>query len=106
MVLRPESMNGTSQAIEINGRSAVPTKPTPSERLAAGIEGRRDDLIVLTQALVRMPTVNPPGENYREICEFLKARLSASGFEVELIRARDTPGDSEKYPRWNMVARR
>lgn len=88
------------------GRPAVLTKPTLSERLAAGIQERRDDLIALTQDLVRMPTVNPPGENYLEICEFLKARLSASGFQIELIRAHGAPGDSDKYPRWNMVARR
>lgn len=29
-----------------------------------------------------------------------------AGFTVELIRAHGTPGDSEKYPRWNVVARR
>ncbi len=69
------------------------------------IADKRDDLIALTQALVQIPTLNPPGENYREICEFLKARLAPRGFDVELIRAKGAPGDSEKYPRWNLVAR-
>ena len=70
------------------------------------IDSRRDDLISLTQELIRIPTLNPPGENYREICEFLSTRLQNSGFGIELVRAKGTPGDSDKYPRWNVVARR
>ena len=76
------------------------------QKIRDEIEGRRDDLIALTQDLVRMPTLNPPGHGYLEICEYLERRLKKSGFETELIRALDTPGDSQKYPRWNIVARR
>ncbi len=69
------------------------------------IDTMRDDLIALTQDLVRIPTLNPPGENYLAICEYLETRLSAFGFETQLIRAFGSPGDSERYPRWNLVAR-
>ena len=75
-------------------------------QLTQVIEGKRDDLIQLTGDLIRIPTLNPPGENYRDICEFLATRLRASGFDVELIRAHGTPGDCEAYPRWNIIARR
>lgn len=74
--------------------------------LSHAIAAKRDDLIALTQDLIRIPTLNPPGENYRLICEYLDKRLSGHGFETELIRAFGTPGDSEKYPRWNIIARR
>lgn len=74
--------------------------------LMARIDSKRDDLIQLTQGLIRIPTLNPPGENYQAICDFLDKRLSAHGFETQLIRAFGTPGDSEKYPRWNIIARR
>ena len=70
------------------------------------IEARRDDLIALTQELVRIPTINPPGDHYLEICEYLKRRLESSGFATELVRGEGTPGDSDRYPRWNIVARR
>lgn len=70
------------------------------------IEAKRDDLIALTQDLVRIPTLNPPGDCYLEVCEYLKRRLEKSGFDVELIRAFETPGDSDKYPRWNVIARK
>lgn len=75
-------------------------------RINSLIDGKREDLINLTQDLIRIPTLNPPGDCYLEICEYLQKRLSKSGFETELIRAKDCPGDSDKYPRWNIVAQR
>ncbi len=74
--------------------------------LSNAIAAKRDDLIALTQDLIRIPTLNPPGQDYRLICEYLDRRLSAHGFETQLIRAHGTPGDSDKYPRWNIIARR
>ncbi len=69
------------------------------------VDRKQGELIALTQELIRIPTLNPPGEFYRDICEYLDKRLKGIGFQTELIRAFDTPGDSEKYPRWNIVAR-
>jgi len=40
------------------------------EKLREEIEARRDDLVALTQDLIRMPTLNPPGHGYLEICEY------------------------------------
>jgi len=79
---------------------------TLTDRLIREIDARRDDLIALTQDLLRIPTLNPPGENYREICDYLDRRFQGAGFETELVRAFGTPGDSDKYPRWNLIARR
>ncbi len=75
-------------------------------RLYQRIEDARDALIALTQDLIRIPTLNPPGEAYLEICEYLQKRLLGRGFEVELVRATGAPGDSDKYPRWNVIARK
>ncbi|HGG05733.1 MAG TPA: acetylornithine deacetylase/succinyl-diaminopimelate desuccinylase family protein [Aliiroseovarius sp.] len=69
------------------------------------IAARRDDLIRLTQDLIRIPTLNPPGQKYREICSFLAERLGKKGFQVELIRAEGAVGDVADWPRWNLVAR-
>ena len=75
------------------------------DALSHRIDTRRDALIALTQALIRIPTLNPPGQHYREICDLLQARLAARGFDTTLIRAEGAPGDSDRYPRWNLVAR-
>src|ERR1700724_77881 len=70
------------------------------------IEARRGELVDLTQALIRFPTVNPPGEAYQPCAEFIGRRLSAHGFAIEYVRAAGTPGDSERHPRINVIARR
>ncbi|MGQ0566934.1 MAG: acetylornithine deacetylase/succinyl-diaminopimelate desuccinylase family protein [Gemmobacter sp.] len=75
------------------------------DRLQAEILARRDRLVALTAALIRMPTLNPPGAMYREICEFLAAWLEPQGFEIDFVRAIGAPGDSDRFPRWNLVAR-
>ncbi len=74
--------------------------------LDARIDGMRDDLVALTQALVRIPTCNPPGDNYRQICDYLARWLAPHGYDTQLIRAEGAPGDSDAHPRWNLVARR
>lgn len=75
------------------------------DALLTRIDQSRADLIGLAQDLIRIPTLNPPGRNYREVCDYLAARLLAQGWSVELIRAHGAPGDSDAFPRWNMVAR-
>lgn len=77
-----------------------------SDRFRTEIAARRDDLIALTQDLIRIPTLNPPGAHYGDICDYLARRLEASGFAITLVRAEGAPGDSDRYPRWNIVARR
>jgi succinyl-diaminopimelate desuccinylase len=70
------------------------------------IEAREDQIVALTQDLIRFPTVNPPGEAYQPCAEYLGNRLLKRGFQVEYVRAEGTPGDSDKYPRINVIARR
>jgi succinyl-diaminopimelate desuccinylase len=78
----------------------------PVEALFRIIDGRRDELIDLTCELIRFPTVNPPGEAYRPCAEFIGERLRARGFAVDYVHAAGTPGDDERYPRINVIARR
>lgn len=70
------------------------------------IDDRRDELVELTRDLIRFPTINPPGEAYQPCAEFIGKRLAKRGFDIEYVRATDTPGDSDTYPRINVVARR
>jgi succinyl-diaminopimelate desuccinylase len=76
------------------------------ERLRRSIEERREELIELTRDLIRFPTVNPPGEAYRPCAEFIGRRLEKRGFTIEYVRAEGTPGDSARWPRVNVIARR
>ena len=75
------------------------------EALFERIEAQRDALVDLTRELVRIPTVNPPGDAYRACARHLGKRLARSGFEVGYVRAEGVIGDSERYPRINVIAR-
>lgn len=75
------------------------------DALLARIEAKRDELIALTQDLVRIPTVNPPGDSYEACARLLGERLRRRGFAIEYVRAVGAPGDSDSHPRVNVVAR-
>jgi succinyl-diaminopimelate desuccinylase len=90
-------------ALDGAGAARQAARMTP---LDDAIAARRGELVRLAQDLIRIPTLNPPGRNYRAICDYLAARLEARGFAVTLLRAEGAPGDSETHPRWNLLARR
>lgn len=76
------------------------------EAFFACIEDRTDEIVELTRQLIRVPTVNPPGEAYADCARLMGTRLAKRGFEVVYERGHDAPGDSDRYPRLNIVARR
>jgi succinyl-diaminopimelate desuccinylase len=82
------------------------TSLDPHDALCRSIDARREELVELTRELVRFPTVNPPGEAYRPCAEFIGQRLARRGFALEYVRAEGTPGDNERHPRINVIARR
>lgn len=76
------------------------------DRLLEEIAARRDEIVDLCRALVRIPTINPPGEAYAPCAELLGRRLARRGFVIRYVRAEGERGDSDRYPRVNVVARR
>ena len=76
------------------------------ERVFARIDALQDDLVRLTADLIRFRTVNPPGQDYEACCAFIGDRLAARGFAIEHIRAIGAPGDSDAFPRANVIARK
>ncbi|MDC0434207.1 acetylornithine deacetylase/succinyl-diaminopimelate desuccinylase family protein [bacterium] len=65
----------------------------------------QDQLICLTRELIQIPTINPPGPDYGVVCDLIERYLSPYGFDVTTVRAQGALGDSDKYPRWNVIAR-
>lgn len=76
-----------------------------TEALLERIEAKRAEVTALTQDLVRIPTVNPPGDAYEACARLLGERLRRRGLAVEYLRARGAPGDADAHPRINVVAR-
>ena len=52
------------------------------DALLAEIDARESEIVALAQALIRIPSVNPPGEFYRDCAELLGQRLAPRGFQV------------------------
>ena len=75
------------------------------DQLMARLDGKRDAMVALTQELVRIPTINPPGDAYTPCAEWIGERLRRRGFQIAYLRAEGTPGDSDRLPRLNVIAR-
>jgi succinyl-diaminopimelate desuccinylase len=67
------------------------------------IESMTDEMVAFAQELVRIPTVNPPGENYQACAELIGNKLAEFDYEVAYVAAEDSPEHSERYPRINVV---
>ena len=61
------------------------------------------EIIAFTQALVRIPTVNPPGQCYAQCADVIAQKLREFGYAVETLPAEGLPEHSEAYPRINVV---
>ena len=46
----------------MNSKTTSPDLSPQVQALLARIEAKQDEVVALTQALVRIPTVNPPGD--------------------------------------------
>jgi succinyl-diaminopimelate desuccinylase len=95
-----------SEVAPLDQSTRWPAGDAMLDRLFARIEDNRDSLVDLTCELIRIPTINPPGDAYEPCARYLGERLRASGFETAYYRAEGELGDSERYPRLNVIGRR
>ena len=77
------------------------TNRSGRDRTFKEIDEGFDELVEFTQALVRIPSVNPPGAEYPGCAELIGQRLGDWGFEVDFLEA---PGGG--LPRPNVIGRR
>lgn len=89
----------------MNATARPEIDPATIERLFRRIEAARDDLVGLTRALIRFPTINPPGEAYDACARFLGERLRLRGASVDYIRGLGEPDDTDLHPRINVIGR-
>jgi succinyl-diaminopimelate desuccinylase len=77
-----------------------------TDRVLAAVEAAAPDLVAFTSELVRIPTVNPPGDLYPECAQLIGRHLAACGFEVAYLAAEGRPEHTTTHPRVNVVGRR
>lgn len=57
------------------------------EAVTKQVDKDKDSLIEFVRKLVRIPTQDPPGENYPKICSVLAEELKGLGMDVEIVVA-------------------
>lgn len=67
------------------------------------VESMAEELVAFLQELTAIPSVNPPGENYRDCAELIGGRLRRFGYDVTYIRAEGRPEHTGQHPRVNVL---
>ncbi len=75
---------------------------TDALRIGAAVDALRAECEAFLQELVRIPTVNPPGERYEECARLISDRLASFGYAVQYVRPRDA---NDTFPRLNVLGR-
>ncbi len=92
-------------------RTARPSTLAARMTPAAYIDAHEADLIALLRRLVRIPTVNPPGEDYDAITRLLTTELTRAGLAARRLRVPDAYAKKFLAPaqqhlaRWNVLGR-
>ena len=74
-------------------------------RVLDEVAAARDEIVAFATEMIRIPTVNPPGECYRDCAELIGRRLDAGGFTVRYVEADGRREHTAAHPRVNVVAR-
>jgi succinyl-diaminopimelate desuccinylase len=80
------------------------------QKLFQSIIQNKNDLVSLVQSLIQFRTVNPPGNQYLEICGFLVRQLEELGMKAAIHRVpereiRETHPELADFPRANVIGR-
>jgi succinyl-diaminopimelate desuccinylase len=78
----------------------------PIERVLAEVDRATEEIVQLTADLVRIPTINPPGEDYEACAHFLGDFLKRRAFDIEYVAADGRPEHTPRFPRVNVIATR
>lgn len=76
------------------------------DRVIDAVGELADEVVDFTSELVRIPTVNPPGEHYVDCARAIGDRLASFGMEVEYHEAEGRPEHTREHPRVNVVGTR
>jgi succinyl-diaminopimelate desuccinylase len=76
------------------------------DRVLREVDRAADEIMAFTSGMIRIPTVNPPGEHYEECARYIGDTLNRLGFETEYFAAEGRPEHTTRHPRLNVVGSR
>lgn len=69
------------------------------------IDELADEMVEFLRQIVRIPTVNPPGEHYADCARVIGEKLQDFGYDVNYVEATDRPECTRDHPRVNLIGR-
>jgi len=69
------------------------------------IDELAEEMNEFLRQLVRIPTINPPGENYADCAGVIGEKLKAFGYETKYVEAEGLPECTKQFPRVNVIGR-
>ena len=76
------------------------------ERIIRAAESVINEAVEFTREMVRIPTVNPPGDFYEDGARCIGKWLQGAGFTTDYIAAEGMAEHTAKHPRVNVIGRR
>jgi len=76
------------------------------DRVLAAIDDAAPEIVEFTADLIRIPTINPPGDSYAACAQLIGERLTTCGFDVSYVEADGLPEHTLTHPRVNVVGTR
>ena len=80
--------------------------PSVIETVSAAVDAHAEEIVDFAAELIRIPTVNPPGEEYETCARVIGERLRACDFDVHYVAADGRPEHTRAHPRVNVIGRR
>lgn len=79
------------------------------EKIFKKIKEEKEDIVKILESLVRIPTQNPPGENYEEFVMAAKEYLDEKGVKTKVVRIPNSFAERfienpQEYPRFILLA--
>ena len=81
-------------------------RASAADRVLATIDACADEIVDFTASLIRIPTINPPGDGYAECARLIGTRLAQCDFDVEYVAAEGRPEHTSSHPRVNVIGTR
>lgn len=74
-----------------------------SDRILGEIDRAADEIVDFAARLIRIPTVNPPGDEYEACANAIGEQLREHGQQVQLLPAIGRPEHTPRHPRINVI---
>jgi len=79
--------------------------PSNADRIVAEVDRAAAEIVDFAARLIRIPTINPPGEEYENCANVIGDQLRAHGADVQLLPAIGRTEHTPQHPRINVIGR-